>query len=104
MFGKKENDGYLDGLFRAIGQFLIIFAFLAMFWYMICALIEAIRTKPLTVLIWACIIFGFFYFINLQIEQDKKAKALQPKPIEDTRSGKEIWRENMKDYDPVRGY
>ena len=104
MFGNKENDGFLDGLFRAIGNVMVTFAMLVIIWYLIYAFFEALRTKPLITLMWVCIFFGCIYYAKYTDEQDKKSRISQPKPIEDTRSGREIWNENMKDYDPVRGY
>ena len=67
MFGKKENDGFLDGLARSAAQVAVIFIILSVVWYLVCAFFEALRTRPLVVLIWICLIFGFFYFMNIQI-------------------------------------
>lgn len=104
MFGKQENDGFLDGLARTAAQTAIIFAVFAILWYLVCSFFEALRTKPLTVLIWIGVLMSFIYFANQIEKKDKRNKALQPKPVEDTRSGQEIWNENMKDYDAERGY
>lgn len=47
------------------------------------------------ILFWACTIFSicFWYY-----------KTEQYKAQYDSRSGQEIWNENMKNYNPVRGY
>jgi hypothetical protein len=104
MFGNKENDGFLDGLFRAIGNFVLIFAILAIIWHLIYSFFTAVRTKPLTVLIWVCVFVCCLYYAKHTEEQDKKSKIPHPQSTEDTRSGREIWKENMKDYDAERGY
>lgn len=104
MFGNKENDGFLDGLARSAARVAVIFVILSVVWYLICAFFEALRTRPLVVLIWVCLIFLFFYFIDIQIEKEEQLRLTQPEHIEDTRSGQEIWNENMKDYDAERGY
>lgn len=104
MFGNSENDGFLDGLARAIAPIAIILFILYGIVGIVTLLVVAIRTKPLKVLMWSVIIFIVFWFFSSEIEKNKKLKASQPQQIEDTRSGAEIWEENRNNYDTEKEY
>lgn len=54
---------------------------------------------------WACtILYIFIYNNDMQKAKQEQRYKIKHKIEYDNRSGQEIWTENMKDYDAVRGY
>ena len=80
----------MRGLFSFLsGLYLFYLFFLLIGWY-----VKGHFGKYF-ILFWAYSIFVVFMYFN----QQHKIKSEY-----DTRSGQEIWTENMKNYDAVRGY
>jgi hypothetical protein len=82
----------LGGLFRLLEGFILfylLFAFIK--WYI------TGHFGKYAVLFWAFTISCFICYPI--VKQHHEAKYAS-----DYRSGQEIWNENMKNYDPVRGY
>ena len=83
---------FLIGLLKLLeGVILFYLAFMFIKWY-----IKGHFGKYF-ILFWAWTIFSIFFNIS-------EMKRLDEKWSSDPRSGQEIWTENMKNYDSVKGY
>lgn len=69
MFGKKENDGFLDGFARTMFNWFIAIAVVSFIWYVFVSIILFIITKPIKFLIWVCVIIGFIWIVNWHSEK-----------------------------------
>ena len=100
----NNNRSFTDRLLEGIAQFVLIFIIISIVWYLISEVVDAFRYgKWYKILKWSLVIL-FFWFIMKIGEEERIKKESQYKQNEDTRSGQEIWEENMKDYDAERGY
>jgi len=83
----KEIWGFLKFL---SGLYLIYLAFYFLYWY--------IKMHFHPKWFW---VFWIWTFLAIYLNYDHRRKS---KAERDPRSGYEIWQENMKNYDAVRGY
>jgi len=106
MFGKKENDGFLDGFARFVMNFVLIFFLVSVIWYLISEVINAFRYGQWQKIISWVVAFIIIWWLWGKMEENvkKNREAAKIETVEDTRSGQEIWNDNMKDYDAERGY
>lgn len=58
------------------------------------------------IVFWICTLLCIYIYINdmQKIKQEQQRYKIKYETEYDNRSGQEIWTENMKDYDAVRGY
>jgi hypothetical protein len=83
---------FLIGLLKVLeGLILFYLLFIFLKWY-----VKGHFGKYF-IFFWAWTIFSFFVY-------QSESKRINEKYASDPRSGYEIWQENMKGYDAVRGY
>lgn len=100
----NNNRSFTDRLLEGIAQFVLIFLIISVIWYLVSEVVDAFRYgKWDKILKWVLVIFVLWLIIKWSENEQLKRESIQKK-TEDTRSGQEIWNENMKDYDAERGY
>jgi len=93
MFGNKANDGFLDGLARAIYETAIWLSVFVIIWYIIDDFIQSIRFGRWGKVIKHLIVYFCIYMFTIMALKQEENWIKQDDPH--TPSGQELWNERM---------
>ncbi len=100
----NNNRSFFERFAEGMAKFIMFFLLMYFIIYIFSEIYDTIRFGRWDkILKWVLIFFCLWLFVKF-IEHSDNIVPENKNEIEDTRSGQEIWNENMKDYDAERGY
>lgn len=102
--GSKGDKSFFDRFTEGLGQVILVFLLFWLVWYIFNSIIETIQCRRWDRVLKLGVVIFMFWTLSKCTERENRIHESKLKETQDNRSGYEIWKENMKDYDAERGY
>lgn len=102
--GRDGRKGPIERFADGVGQVIVFVLILWLVWYLVNGLVETIRDRRWDRVIKFGVVLFMFWTLSKCMEQENIRQETKAKEQRDNRSGHDIWKEKMKDYDAERGY